>query len=256
MGIPIGYHGASLSKVREPELGPDRDLPLIKLSDYTSCMSIAETKLSLPEEARANRANRRQRAQRAETRERLIDGAIRVFADHGYAQASIEDVLIEAGVSRASFYSHFAGKPALAEAIADVLVPLWQPLYAELAEMGVPSLAALRQWCARNVALYRLHQDICMILTQASAIEPDLYEKLTAHREAVAGLLAQRNPALAHLATDAGARLRATLALMQLDLSCYYLGVRHWQDVGNAGVEAMADQLHHFLTSEAQKGAA
>jgi AcrR family transcriptional regulator len=217
-------------------------------------MSIAETKLELPEEARANRANRRQRAQRAETRERLIEGAIRVFAAAGYAQASVEDVLIEAGVSRASFYSHFAGKPALVEAIADVLVPLWRPMFAELAEMQAPSLGQLQDWCRRNVDLYRAHQDICMILTQASAIEPDLYWKLTAHREAVSVQLASRNPALSHLAEDAGARLRATLALMQLDLSCYYLAVRHWQDAGDAGIEAMADQLHHFLTTEARRG--
>ena len=227
---------------------------MIKRSDYTSCMSIAETKLEVPEAARANRANRRQRAQRAETRERLIEGAIRVFAASGYAQASIEDVLIEAGVSRASFYSHFAGKAALAEAIADALVPLWQPLFAELADMQLPSLAGLQHWCRRNVALYRAHQDICIILTQASAIEPDLYWKLTAHREAVSGLLAARNPALAHLRHDPAARLRATLALMQLDQSCYYLAVRHWQDAGDAGIEAMADQLHHFLSSEAKRG--
>ncbi|MFM7028283.1 MAG: TetR/AcrR family transcriptional regulator [Chakrabartia sp.] len=219
-------------------------------------MSIAETKFEVPEATRANRANSRQRAQRAETRERLIDGAIRVFAASGYAQASIEDVLIEAGVSRASFYSHFAGKPALAEAIADALVPLWRPLFAELADMATPGLDQLRDWCGRNVALYRAHQDICMILTQASAIEPDLYWKLTAHREAVAGLMAARNPLLAHLAEDAGARLRATLALMQLDLSCYYLAVRHWQDAGEAGIEAMADQLHHFLTTESARGRA
>ncbi len=229
-------------------------LRLIERSDYTSCMSIAESKLELPGEERANRANRRQRAQRAETRERLIEGAIRVFAATGYAQASIEDVLIEAGVSRASFYSHFAGKAALVEAIADGLVPLWRPMFDELAQMQVPNLAALQDWCRRNVALYRAHQNVCMILTQASAIETDLYWKLTAHREAVSLHLAARNPTLAHLAEDQGARLRATLALMQLDLSCYYLAVRHWQDAGEAGIEAMADQLHHFLTTEIARG--
>lgn len=208
---------------------------------------------SVPNE-RANRANPHQKAQRAETRDRLIKGAVRVFADRGYAQASVEDVLMEAGVSRASFYSHFAGKPALAEAIADALVPAWQPLYEELAAMVAPDLPRLKDWCSRSLALYHAHQDLCIILTQASAIEPDLYWKLTAHRETVTSQMARLNPALAHLRDDAAARLRAGLAMMQLDQACYYLAIRRWQEVEDAGIEAMAMQLHHFLETEARRG--
>ena len=224
-------------------------------SDYTSCMSIANPQLNAAPEVRPNRANPRQKAQRAETRERLIEGAIRVFAQQGYAQASVEDVLMEAGVSRASFYSHFAGKPALVTAIADRLTPLWQPLYAELVRLQSPSLAQLEDWCRRSVALYRTHQDVCLILTQASAIEQDLYWKLTAHRETVTSDFAAHNPALAHLAHDAASRLRAALALLQVDQACYYLAVRRWQEDEAAGIEAMAMQLHHFLATESVRGA-
>ena len=225
-------------------------------NDYTSCMSTANPVLSFRSDERSNRANPRQKAQRAETRERLIEGAIRVFAQQGYAQASVEDVLMEAGVSRASFYSHFAGKPALVTAIADRLSPLWQPLYGELVRMDAPSLADLEDWCRRSVALYRAHQDVCIILTQASAIELDLYWKLTAHRETVTSEFAAHNPALAHLRDDPAARLRAALALLQLDQACYYLAVRGWQADEAAGIEAMAMQLHHFLETECRRGAA
>lgn len=229
-------------------------LRLSERSDYTSCMSIANPIRSMAADARPNRANPRQKAQRAETRERLIEGAIRVFAQQGYAQASVEDVLMEAGVSRASFYSHFPGKPALVTAIADRLAPLWQPLYGELVRMEHPSLDALEDWCRRSVALYRAHQDICIILTQASAIESDLYWKLTGHRETVTSEFAVHNPALAHLREDRAARLRAGLALLQVDQACYYLAVRGWQADEAAGIEAMAMQLHHFLTTECARG--
>lgn len=223
---------------------------LSERSDYTSCMSIANPSLPLTAAARPNRANPRQKAQRAETHERLIEGAIRVFAQQGYAQASVEDVLIEAGVSRASFYSHFSGKPALVTAIADRLAPLWRPLYAELVRMAAPSREELEDWCRRSVALYRAHQDVCIILTQASAIERDLYWRLTGHREAVTSAFAVHNPALVHLRDDPAARLRAGLALLQVDQACYYLAVRGWQADEAAGIEAMAMQLHHFLTTE------
>lgn len=229
-------------------------LRMTERSDYTNCMSIANPLLSTPLEARSNRANPRQKAQRAETRERLIEGAIRVFAQQGYAQASVEDVLMEAGVSRASFYSHFAGKPGLVTAIADRLSPLWQPLYGELVRMQQPNLSNLEDWCRRSVDLYRAHQDICIILTQASAIELDLYWKLTAHRETVTSEFAVHNPALAHLSDDPAARLRAALALLQLDQACYYLAVRGWQADEAAGIEAMAMQLHHFLVTETARG--
>jgi phage tail protein X len=91
---------------------------------------------------------------------------------------------------------------------------------------------------------------VCIILTQASAIERDLYWRLTGHREAVTSAFAEHNPALAHLRDDPAARLRAGLALLQVDQACYYLAVRGWQADEAAGIEAMAMQLHHFLTTE------
>lgn len=43
-------------------------------------------------------------------RERLLDGAARAFAAHGYAEMTVEHVLAEAGVSRTAFYENFENK--------------------------------------------------------------------------------------------------------------------------------------------------
>ncbi|MGH3165703.1 MAG: TetR/AcrR family transcriptional regulator [Trebonia sp.] len=53
------------------------------------------------------------------TREQLIEVATRLFAENGYEDTSIEDVLAAAGVSRGALYHHFAGKDALFEAVVD-----------------------------------------------------------------------------------------------------------------------------------------
>ena len=45
-------------------------------------------------------------------RERLIEGMTQVAARHGYAGASVARVIEQAGVSRATFYEHFADKEA------------------------------------------------------------------------------------------------------------------------------------------------
>lgn len=45
-------------------------------------------------------------------RSRLLDGMARAVALKGYADATIADIVAEAGVSRRTFYEHFSGKPA------------------------------------------------------------------------------------------------------------------------------------------------
>lgn len=175
---------------------------------------------------------------------------MKVFQKEGYIHATIEDVLTEAGVSRASFYAHFASKATLVEAIADDFAPVWRPLYSELAAMAAPDLSALTQWCARVVAMYRQNQPTCILLTQVAAIEPELYWKLARYQEALTTQLASGNLGLAHLACDQAARTRAMLTLSQIDHACYFLAVRRWPEDPRPGIEAMATQLHHFLESE------
>lgn len=48
-----------------------------------------------------------------ETRQRILDSAYRAFARLGYGQATVEDILAEAGISRGAFYHHFRGKEEL-----------------------------------------------------------------------------------------------------------------------------------------------
>jgi AcrR family transcriptional regulator len=53
---------------------------------------------------------------RPSRRDAIVVGAIRVFARHGYADASIQAVAREAGVAPTAVYYHFSGKDDLFEA--------------------------------------------------------------------------------------------------------------------------------------------
>lgn len=55
------------------------------------------------------------------TRERLIDAASRLFAEHGYEGTSIEAVLRAAEMSRGALYHHFDSKEALFEAVLEAI---------------------------------------------------------------------------------------------------------------------------------------
>jgi AcrR family transcriptional regulator len=48
-----------------------------------------------------------------ETRGRLLDAAVRKFAEAGYDGSSVDDICMEAGVSKGAFYHHFPSKQAL-----------------------------------------------------------------------------------------------------------------------------------------------
>ncbi|MBN3730738.1 TetR/AcrR family transcriptional regulator [Burkholderia sp. Tr-20390] len=47
---------------------------------------------------------------REAARERLLDAARAIFAEKGYAAASVEDIAVAAGHTRGAFYSNFRGK--------------------------------------------------------------------------------------------------------------------------------------------------
>ena len=78
------------------------------------------------------------------TRGQLIAIAMRMFAERGYEDTSIEAVLREAGVSRGSLYHHFASKEALFEAVAEqVETDIGARTLAAAREVGEP-VAAMR----------------------------------------------------------------------------------------------------------------
>jgi TetR/AcrR family transcriptional repressor of nem operon len=52
-------------------------------------------------------------AAKAESRERIVKAARRRFKLHGYKGANIDDIMREAGLTRGTFYAHFANKDAL-----------------------------------------------------------------------------------------------------------------------------------------------
>jgi AcrR family transcriptional regulator len=54
-----------------------------------------------------------------ETRERILDAALRVFADHGYDGASVTQICEHAGVSKGALYHHYPTKQAVFMALLE-----------------------------------------------------------------------------------------------------------------------------------------
>jgi AcrR family transcriptional regulator len=62
-------------------------------------------------------AERSRSARREATRERVLDAAREVFAERGVIGASVEDICGRAGFTRGAFYSNFADKAELLDAL-------------------------------------------------------------------------------------------------------------------------------------------
>jgi AcrR family transcriptional regulator len=84
---------------------------------------------------------------RSNTRARLLEGALDVFAERGFHGASVEDICDRAGFTRGAFYSNFASKDelvlALFQATTDRLLEQIGALLPELANQPVTLLDAV-----------------------------------------------------------------------------------------------------------------
>jgi AcrR family transcriptional regulator len=62
---------------------------------------------------RVDRRTRSARGERVDARERLLDSALAVFAEKGFAQASVDEIAERAGYSKGAVYWHFDSKDDL-----------------------------------------------------------------------------------------------------------------------------------------------
>ncbi len=61
--------------------------------------------------------SRRERKKR-ETRQRLMEAALRLFREHGYDATAVEDITQAADVAKGTFFNYFEAKDAILPALA------------------------------------------------------------------------------------------------------------------------------------------
>lgn len=79
---------------------------------------------------------------RPNVREKIVDAALVLFHERGYNASGVQDIVVQAGVPKGSFYNHFASKEALGlETIARYLQ---ETDLSVLRDQDVPPLVRLR----------------------------------------------------------------------------------------------------------------
>jgi AcrR family transcriptional regulator len=130
----------------------------------------------------------------ASQRTRLLEAIGRAVAERGYAAATIDDVVRRAGVSKATFYEHFADKQdcflAAYEAASEELLARVREAHASASddwmERTRAGIHAYLRWLAADPALARVY------LVEVAAAGPVALERREALRDRYAELVRER----------------------------------------------------------------
>ena len=80
----------------------------------------------------------------ADTRSRVLDAAVELFAERGYDGTSVAQVITRAGVAKGGFYHHFASKEALLYEVYGDLIGRQLAAMDEILARGLPPAETLR----------------------------------------------------------------------------------------------------------------
>lgn len=176
--------------------------------------------------------------QRQTTRTRIVEAALAVFEQRGMGAATIEEILTAAGVSRATFYAHFTGKPDVGRAI---LSDMWDrsiELYARFAALPDWSPVAIRGWLAGVDEAWRIHHDgMRMVLREMLA---ELSADSRAHQPEFVDTLIGDGARWRHF-TPEEARRRAQVLIFQVERSMMAIHVEEWDTDPEALLDTLAD---------------
>lgn len=114
------------------------------------------------------------------TKATILQAAKLVFAETNYADAKVEDIFRRAGVSRATFYSHFVSKRELATAIYEEIVPQTEALFLSLPPLVEKGRTGVREWLESFIALHIAHKYATPLIAQLQLFEDEFRRRILA----------------------------------------------------------------------------
>ncbi|SMX83753.1 transcriptional regulator, TetR family [Brevibacterium aurantiacum] len=129
------------------------------------------------------------RIDRNARRNELLDAAVRVFAQKGFAASRVEDVATEAGTGKGTVYLYFASRDAILRAVFDS--------YAERTSAALkslppgPPLERLAELIRATITALAQHRDHAAVLLDLWRASPglDMASVYRDHRAAIVSLL-------------------------------------------------------------------
>jgi AcrR family transcriptional regulator len=154
----------------------------------------------------AIRASARRRLSAAERRELIERAATRVFAEHGYAGASIDEIARRSHVSAPVVYDHFASKLALfvrlLERTRDELLAMWVQMLAGEDPTQIRMERAIDAW-ARYVEQNRFASRMYFLEATGDPQARAAHREIQAQGRAALSAILGQQPGAQEIARDA-----------------------------------------------------
>ncbi|CAH0146161.1 MULTISPECIES: TetR family transcriptional regulator [unclassified Microbacterium] len=129
-------------------------------------------------------ANLREK-QKQQTRQSLLDQALRLFQEQGYVATTIDDIASAVGTTRVTFYAHFPNKTELMRALFGELNrhldrredPEHRSTAGSLVDATHEgSFVAIRAWIGAQATRWPEIKPYITVVEEASAVDPEMRE--------------------------------------------------------------------------------
>lgn len=197
-------------------------------------------------------------AQKQLTRDTIIDRALELFTEKGYAATTIDEIAVAAGTTRATFYAHY---PSRSELMGDFMArvnavldradgPDRATTAADLVDVvRAGQLPGILAWLESRAVLWPVFRPYLDVLDEAAAVDHDVRALVRGwHEEVIADIV--RGMQLAGRFSEETRHIRGTLAFTQLDYVATLWTRRKLEPHREHALEVLADSWYHLLCDE------
>lgn len=198
--------------------------------------------------------NKLQESRRQKSREAILDAATQIFFEKPFLVATTDDIIKMAGVSRATFYTHFDSKMALAWDVFEAASNEWLILFDELPDIDFGDPDVIVTWLEKLIAVMNSHGYISTIFRQLDIIEDEVQRRTDDLREELIQRLGKRLEAFA--GTEGAERasrarkVRAHNLLQQIDHLCARVAPNRVASDTDIHLRVTAEDISRFLKGQ------
>ncbi|GGH98215.1 TetR/AcrR family transcriptional regulator [Arthrobacter liuii] len=197
-------------------------------------------------------------AQKQLTRDTIVERALELFTEKGYAATTIDEIAASAGTTRVTFYAYY---PARADLMRDFMArvnavleradgPDSASTAADLvAVVRDGKLAGILAWLESRAVLWPVFRPYLDVLDEAAAVDPEVRAMVEGwHEEVISDMV--RGMQLAGRFAAETHHIRGTLAFTQLDYVATLWTRRKLEPNREHALEVLADSWYHLLCDE------
>jgi AcrR family transcriptional regulator len=193
---------------------------------------------------RGENLDRRQRRS-AETRERLFRAALKLFADKGFAETTVEDITNAADVGKGTFFNYFPSKEHILIAFSDMQLSKLQTTVDQMRERPEPMRSFFRSMTLRMTEEPAKAPDVVRAILQANLSSSSVRTVMRERNARAEGLLTQ----LVQIGQERGEFRRdlPALELAQVFRQTIFGTLLMWSLYGDASLAERIEQAMEIL---------